>query len=310
MRVLLAGATGAIGRPLTAALAEAGHTVVALTRDHEAATALSERGIEALVADALDRGRLLGEARARGLQVDAVVHQLTALRTPPARHSGMHTTNQLRTVGTRNLIALAKQTGARRLLTQSIVFGYGYTDHGSMPLTEGSEFGKRPNGPTAPHIEAMAANESLVRADEQVEGIALRYGLFYGADSDTMRTMLRARKVPIPSRDGGRLAWVHIDDAVSATVAALERGRPGAAYNIVDDRPTTWREMMTAAAGFYGAPQPRALPAWLIRLAAPYVASMVLDTSMQVSNLLARDELGWAPTFRTFHEWSGGHAPL
>jgi nucleoside-diphosphate-sugar epimerase len=215
----------------------------------------------------------------------------------------MAATNLLRTTGTRNLLELARQAGARRFITQSIVFGYGYADHGTVPLTESSAFGAAKEGPTAPHVEAMAVNEQLVRSDPEIEGIALRYGLFYGGDADSMGAMLRARKVPVPAKGGGSLPWIHLDDAVTATLAALERGRPGAAYNVVDDQPATWREMMSAAAARYGAPPPRALPGWLIRLAAPYVASMVLDTSMHVSHELAREELGWAPDHRTFTEW-------
>lgn len=308
MRILLAGATGAIGRPLTEALGEAGHTVVALTRDYDQAEALKQRGIEVIVACALDRVLLRGAAERRGLQVDAVIHQMTALRVPPTRHQGMAETNLLRTTGTRNMLELAELAGARRFLTQSIVFGYGYTDHGTEPLTEGSRFGERPDGPTAPHVEAMATNELLVRSSDRVEGVALRYGLFYGADEENMRAMLAARKVPVPSRGGGSLAWVHIDDAVGATVAALEYGRAGAAYNIVDDRPATWRDLMTASAARYHAPRPRALPGSLIRLAAPYVASMVLDTSMRVSNQRAREELAWTPSYRSFDEWAYSRA--
>jgi len=303
MRILLAGATGAIGRPLTAALQEAGHAVVALTRDAGKVQGLRERGLEVLVADALDRERLRQAAEEGELRVDAVIHEMTALSKPPARHSGMRATNELRTTGTRNLLEVAKLAGARRFLTQSIVFGYGYTDHGDELITEESTFGdSRGGGPTAPHVSAMAANERLVRSDADMEGIALRYGLFYG--DPTMATMLKARKVPVPSSEGGALAWIHLDDAVSATVAALERGRGGAAYNIVDDRPTTWRDLMAASAAALGAPPPRELPGWLIRLAAPYVATMVLDTSMRVSNELARRELGWAPEYPSVHDWS------
>ena len=95
------------------------------------------------------------------------------------------------------------------------------------------------------------------------------------------------------------LPWVHIDDAAAATVAALERGRAGAAYNVVDDDTASWGRMFTDMATALGAPEPRALPGWVIRLAAPYVASMVLDTSMRVSNKLAKSELDWAPQYPT-----------
>jgi nucleoside-diphosphate-sugar epimerase len=98
------------------------------------------------------------------------------------------------------------------------------------------------------------------------------------------------------------LGWIHHEDAAGATVAALEQGRPGQAYNLVDDRPATWQEVGTALAGAFGTPPPRRLPAWLLRLAAPYVASFAVDTSMRVSNAKAKAELGWQPAFPTYHD--------
>ncbi|GGB22356.1 epimerase [Flexivirga endophytica] len=294
MRVLLAGATGAVGRPLTTALQLAGHEVVALTRDPARADGMTERGVTPVIADALDRDALLRAAD--GVSFDAVVHQLTALRKPPVRHSGMTLTNTLRTIGTRNLLELAIANGAKRFVTQSIVFGYGYTDHGPHVLTEDAPFGGPVKGRTAPHVRAMGVNEQLVLEHHDLDGMALRYGLFYGGDD--MAQLLRARKVPVP-RDGGHLAWIHLDDAVSATVAALEKGSPGSAYNIVDDEPASWRTVMTALAKAYGAPAPRVLPAWLLRLGAPYAGAVALDTSLHVSSAKARRELDWAPAHPT-----------
>ncbi|WP_446666384.1 NAD-dependent epimerase/dehydratase family protein [Flexivirga sp. B27] len=290
MRVLLAGATGAIGRPLTTALQQSGHDVVAITRHLARAANLRERGISTIVADALDRDALLRAAQ--GVQVDAVIHELTALRKPPAKHSGMTQTNTLRTTGTRNLLELAIASGAKRFVTQSIVFGYGYFDHGTEPVTEDAPFGERVHGPTDPHVHAMGLNERLTLDNPDLDGIALRYGLFYGGAD--MAGLLRDRKVPVPRHGGGELGWVHLDDATSATVAALENGSAGSAYNIVDDDPASWRTVMMRLARTYGAPPPRALPTWAFRLAAPYVRSM-LDTSLRASTAKARLELGWSP---------------
>ena len=122
------------------------------------------------------------------------------------------------------------------------------------------------------------------------EGIALRYGLLYGGDAEQMRAPLAKRGVPVAS--GGVLGWVHHLDAVAATVAALEHGRAGQAYNVVDDQPASWREVYTAMAAAFGAPPPRRLPGWLFRLTAPYVASFVVGTSMRLSNAKAKAELG------------------
>jgi nucleoside-diphosphate-sugar epimerase len=297
MKVLVAGATGAIGRPLCRRLMAAGHEVIGTTRTVNGAAKLRAAGVQPVVANAMDRDQLLKALH--GLRADAVIHELTALRKPPARHSGMTQTNRLRTIGTENLLAAAQQLGATRFLTQSIVFGYGYTDHRERILGEGAPFGRGNGGKCGPHLQAMRVNEELVRGSTDLEGIALRYGVFYGADMQTMRELLKARKLPVPAKVDNPLPWIHVDDAAAATVAALEQGRGGEAYNIVDDDTTSWRQMFTDMAAALSMPEPRALPSWMIRMAAPYVASMVLDTSMKVSNHKARTELDWAPQFST-----------
>lgn len=315
MRILLAGATGAIGRPLVRALRDAGHQVIGLTRDATKAGWLAQARVDIVFGDALDREALLRATA--GVKVDAVIHEMTALSKPPARHSGMAQTNALRTTGTRHLLEVAHQAGARRFVTQSMVFGYGYTDHcvsshgaanhcaanpGATALTEESTFGALNSGRCNPHVEAMRANEEMVRGDDALEGIALRYGLFYGANAAATRQQLEARKIPVPTKGERLLAWIHVDDAVSATVAALERGRPAAAYNVVDDQAVSWKDMFTATAEALGAPAPRRLPPWMIRLAAPYAAAMMLDTSMRVANAKARAELGWKPGYETYRD--------
>jgi nucleoside-diphosphate-sugar epimerase len=130
------------------------------------------------------------------------------------------------------------------------------------------------------------------------EGIALRYGLLYGGDAGHMRDLLARRGVPVAR--GRVLGWVHHEDAAAATVAALERGRPGQAYNVVDDLPASWQEVFTTMARALGAPPPWRLPGWLVRLAAPYVASVVVGTSMRVANARARTELGWRPMYPNY----------
>lgn len=184
MRVLLAGATGAVGTPLTRALLEAGHEVVALTRRRGGAP----DGTTELVADALDRDGLL--AAVRGLKVDAVMHQLTALRKAPMRHSGMAPTNRLRIEGTANLLAAARAVGARRFVTQSNLFGYGYGNLGDHFLTEKDTFGQGGYGRFDQHIAALRSTEEQTFNAEGIDGIALRYGAFYGAPGDPLIEMI------------------------------------------------------------------------------------------------------------------------
>ncbi|MFI9561560.1 NAD-dependent epimerase/dehydratase family protein [Nonomuraea endophytica] len=262
MRIILAGAGGAIGIPLTGALIHAGHEVIALSRTADNAPA----GTEPLVADALNHEGLLRAAA--GMRADAVIHQLTALKKAPMRHRDMAATNRLRVEGTANLIALAQEVGATSFLTQSMIFGYGYGDLGPRALTEDDPFGQPGHGPFHDHIDAMRSTEQQAFAADGIEGIALRYGIFYGAAGDPSIDQIRRGKLPVPK--GGIMSRVHVEDAASATVAALERGRGGQAYNIVDDEPASWRDYYCALAEAYGASAPRAVPAWLLK-ATPYL---------------------------------------
>jgi nucleoside-diphosphate-sugar epimerase len=295
VKVLVAGASGALGVPLTRQLIANGHKVLGLTRDLGGARHLEALGAEPVVADALDRDGLVRALD--GLWADAVIHELTALRKPPTRHAGMAPTDRLRTEGTANLLAAAEALGAKRFLTQSIILGYGYRDHGPALLTEDAPFGRPAGDRSDPHLAAMLSTEQ--QAFTAPEGIALRYGLLYGGDAQ-MRALLARRGLPVAR--GGVLGWIHHTDAAAATVAALEHGRPGQAYNLVDDLPATWQEVYTAMAQALGTPPPRRIPRWLFRLAAPYVASFAVDTSMRVANAKAKTELGWQPTFPTYHD--------
>lgn len=294
MRVLVAGASGAIGMPICRQLVTNGHQVLGLARDQRARGRLEALGATLVVADVLDRDGLLRAVA--GHRADAVIHELTALRKPPRRHRGMAMTNRLRTEGTANLLAAADALGARRFLTQSIIFGYGFRDHGDRVLTERDPFGHPAGDHTDPHVAAMRSTEQ--QAFSTPAGIALRYGLLYGGDAARTRALLARRGLPVAK--GGVLGWVHHEDAAAATVAALEHGRPGQAYNVVDDLPASWEAVFTAMAAAFGAPPPRRLPGWVLRLAAPYVASFVVGTSMRVANDKAKAELGWRPAYATY----------
>jgi nucleoside-diphosphate-sugar epimerase len=296
MKVLVAGANGALGTPLTRLLLARGHQVLGLIRDPAGAPELRALGVEPIVADALDRESVLRAVKP--FQADAIVHELTALRKPPLRPSGMVMTNRLRTQGTDNLLAAAALMGARRMVTQSIVLGYGCRDHGDRLVTEEDPFGMPAGDLTDATLVAL--HQAEVKTFTIAEGIALRYGFLYGGDGPQIRPMLAKRGVPVMW--GGLLGWVHHLDAAAATVAALERGRPGQAYNVVDDQPATWGEVITTMAQGFGAPSPRHLPHWLLRIIAPYIARVAADTSMRVSNEKAKRELGWQPRFRDYHE--------
>jgi nucleoside-diphosphate-sugar epimerase len=208
MKVLVAGASGALGVPLTRRLLAHDHQVLGLTRDPAGARRLEALGADPVVADALDRDRLLRAVEGRW--ADAVVHELTALRKPPTRHRGMALTDRLRTEGTANLLAAAEVLGAKRFVTQSFVLGYGYRDHGPEPLTEDAPFGRPAGDRSDPHVAAMLATEQ--QAFTAPEGIALRYGLLYGGDAARMRAPLARRALlarrGLPVARGGLLGWL------------------------------------------------------------------------------------------------------
>lgn len=294
MKVLLAGATGAIGTPLTRRLLAAGHEVVGITRTGRGARRLGEAGAGAVVADVLDRPGLLRALS--GVRADAVVHELTSLPPTPLRYRDMAATDELRTTGSAHLVEAARLVGARRFVTQSIMLGYGFGDHGDRPLTERDPFGVPVPGPLGRTVAALAAAERLARDSDGLDGVALRYGFFYGPDPGTRATLeaLRARRLPVPSR-GGPVPFVHVEDAAAATVAALERGVPGRAYNVAGSDAVSMAGYLTRLAAAAGAPRPRRVPLGLLRVM-PY-AHAILGTSMRLSTDLARRELGWTPDF-------------
>lgn len=270
-----------------------------ITRNQEGAERLEQLGATAIIADVMNRARLLDAVS--GQQADAVLHELTALKKAPAGHGGMAKTNALRVQGTTHLLDVAREVGARRFVTQSIVFGYGYYDHGAEVLTKESPFGRTDGSRFDAHINAMMSTEQQAFQAEGIDGIALRYGLLYGEDAGTVVRMLRKRALPV-ARRGGKLAFVHHQDAAAATVAAVERGHGGQAYNIVDDTPATFRELITGIAKARHAPKPLVMPGWLLKLAAPYGGAVLGEVSLQVSNAKAKRDLGWSPRYPAFRD--------
>lgn len=301
MKVLLAGATGALGIPLTRRLLDAGHEVIGLSRTESGAQRLRGLGARGVVADAMDADGLLRALKAES--ADAVIHQLTALKKMPMRAKDMEPTNRLRTEGTAHLLAAAREVGARRFVVQSFFGGYGVGGDRKV-ITEDDPFAPAGAPVVDPTWQAMASAErQTLAAADGIEGVVLRYGGFYGPESlQTMARMLRKRQLPAPRGGGGYASLVHLDDAAAATVAALERGRGQRIYNISDDEPVRWGEMFNQIATVFGTPRPMSLPAWGLRLAAPYAGYLMTRQSLRLSNARAKEELGWEPMFPTYRE--------
>jgi nucleoside-diphosphate-sugar epimerase len=306
MKVLIAGATGALGVPLVRALIGGGHDVIGITRTPGKSSLLTRLGAQPIVADAMAREGLLRAVNGR--QADAVVHVLTALpKGGPMRHRDMYQTDALRDVGTRHLLAAAREVGARKIVVESMHVGYGFGNWGDSVLTEEQPFA--PPGRSQElerHLAGFRSMEHQIFEATRagwIEGLSLRYGAFYGPDSTApLIKLLRRRSLPLPG--GGRtfMSWIYIEDAAAAMVAALERGRAGQAYNIVDDEPVRWHDFMSELARVVGAPAPWSIPRWVLRLAAPYAEIFLGETSLRVSNAKAKAELGWVPSVPTYRE--------
>jgi len=292
LRIFVAGGSGAIGVPLVRALVEAGHQVTALTRSPDKQPALRALGATPAVADALDAAQL--EHVLLAARPTHVIHQLTTLpKEGPRRARDLAATNRLRIDGTRHLLDAAVAAGATRVIG------------GSFALMQGLGANTPPG--IRPAVEAVESMETQIldasRAG-RIEGVVLRYGLFYGPHNPATRKMLalvRRRMLPVVRGDQSLLPCIHIDDAVAATVAALDRGAPGGAYDIVDDRPVSMTEIAQALAECAGAPAPLTVPRWLPRLVSPYLARMT-SLRLPLSNAEARAALGWRPAFPTMRE--------
>ena len=303
MKVFVAGATGVLGRALVPRLVTQ-HDVVGMTGTASKEDLLRDLGAQPVVADALDRdavARVVASA-----EPEVIVHQLTALSGSlsvremrhPERAGAAIMTNRLRTEGTDNLLAAGRTVGARRFVAQS--FGaFRWARTGGPVLSEDDPLD--PNPPAAlrtPLLGILHVEEAVPRI-EWAEGLALRYGGFYGpgtaislAPHAVMAGPVRKRRFPIIGDGGGVFSHVHVDDAATATAAAIDHGRPGV-YNIVDDEPAPVREWLPVLARALDAKPPRRIPRWLARLAAGETATLMMTESRGASNAKAKRELGW-----------------
>jgi len=305
MRVFVAGATGAIGKRLIPALRERGHEVVAMTRSPDKIAVLEAVGAEAVVADALDRQAL--QRVVRQARPDVVMHQLTSLaHVKQLRHFDREfaVTNRLRTEGTDNLLAAARSVNAKRFIAQSYG-GWNYAPTGNGLKTERDEFDPRPLREQQQSLAAIRQLEQSVLSGRDMIGIALRYGTLYGpgtnlaVDGD-LADLVRARRLPIIGNGQGVWSFIHVDDAASAAIAAMERG--AGVYNIADDEPAPEAIWLPELARALGAPPPRHVPGWLGRLLAGEVTVSLMTRVRSISNAKAKAELRWTPRYRNWRE--------
>ncbi len=301
MKVLVAGATGALGRRLVPMLVAAGHGVTAMTRTPSKRDALRAQGARPVVADALDAdavARAVAEA-----EPEVIVHQLTALSgTPDMRHPDRFfaTTNRLRTEGTDHLLAAGRAVGTRRIVAQSYA-GRPFARVGGPVKSETDPLDPHPPAALRETLEAIRHLEGAVTGASWAEGVVLRYGAFYGPGTGLsagpeaeMTELVRRRRFPLVGGGGGVWSFVHIDDAAAATLAAVEGGAPGI-YHVVDDEPAPVRAWLPELASALGARPPRHLPRWVGRLAAGEAAVVLMTEIRGASNAKAKRQLGWTP---------------
>jgi nucleoside-diphosphate-sugar epimerase len=311
MKVLVAGATGALGRQLVAQLVARGHEVVGMTRSASKQDVVRKLGAAPAVADALDAdavGRAVAEARP-----DVIVHELTALAgSLDLRHfdRDFAATNRLRTEGTDHLLAAGGAVGIRRFVAQSFA-GWSFERSGGPVKTEADPLDPSPADGMRRTLDAIRHLEDAVVNADWTEGVVLRYGGFYGPGTSLWAggehaEQIRKRRFPVVGGGAGVWSFVHIEDAAEATVAAVERGRRGI-YNIVDDEPAAVAEWLPAVAAALGARPPRRVPRAVGRLLAGEVATVMMTEVRGASNAKAKAVLGWQPRHAS---WRQGFAEV
>jgi nucleoside-diphosphate-sugar epimerase len=303
MRVFVAGGTGAIGRPLVRALVAAEHEVTVFSRSEARVAALGLPGVVPAAGDAFDPDSVLRAVQAARPEV--VVNQLTNLTgsaNPLAVKRGFDTTSRLRREVSGRLVAAARAAGARRVVAQSISFAY---RPGPGTRTESDPLWTDAPGQIGTLTGSLATLESATLGDDAVEGVVLRYGTFYGpgtylAPDGLYTTMIAKRLLPIPGDGSGLFGFLHVDDAATATLAALQG--PAGVFNLVDDVPAPSSEWMPFVARLLGAKPPHRVPESVARVGAGRFLTYLMCDQPAVSNRRARDELGWVPQHPDWHE--------
>jgi nucleoside-diphosphate-sugar epimerase len=288
MRVFVAGGTGVIGRRLVPHLVARGHQVTATTTSAGKLGVLEQWGAEGIVMDGLDAASV-GAAVAAAWP-DAIVNQMTALSVAHAGRPNLRradrffaTTNRLRSEGTDHLLAAAEATGVSHVVAQG---------HASMNGIRKGGWVKTEEDPLEV-VEGTKAINHLEDVVVRAGGAVLRYGGFYGpgANDDQVK-LVQKRLFPLVGGGTGYVSWVHVDDAASATVLAVEQKAKGV-FNIVDDEPAPVREWLPYLAECAGAKPPRRVPAWLARLLAGEMVVGMMTEGRGFSNAKAKRELGW-----------------
>ena len=288
VRVFVAGGTGVVGQRLVPQLVARGHEVTATTTGAAKLGLIERMGAAGVVMDGLDAvsvGQAVAAARP-----DVIVHQMTAISVAHAGKADLKhidrwfaKTNRLRTEGTDHLLAAAEATGVPHFVAQSYGGWNGLREGGWVKTEED------------PLVE-MALMDVIRRLEDSVVaagGAALRYGYFYGPGAtESLVEPIRKRQFPIVGGGAGHMSFVHLDDAASATVLAVEQYARGI-FNIVDDEPAPANQWIPYLAECAGAKKPMTVPRWLARPLAGATAVGMMTEGRGFSNAKAKRELGW-----------------
>jgi nucleoside-diphosphate-sugar epimerase len=306
MRIFVAGAAGALGKQLIPRLVENGHEVTGMTRSESKSRVVEELAATPVVADGLEPEQVASAVADADPEV--IVHELTALSgNPDMRHWDRYfeLTNRLRTEATDHLLAAGRAVGVKRFVAQSYA-GWPYARDGAAAKSEEEQLDPHPVPAMRQTFDAIRYLEGTVTGAEWTEGIVLRYGGFYGPGTSLwpdgeIDELLQKRRFPVVGDGNGVWSFVRIDDAATATVAAIEDGERGI-YNVVDDSPEPVSEWLPGIAEALGAKPPRHVPRWLGRVLAGEAVAVMMTEVRGASNEKAKRELGWSPKFPSWRE--------
>jgi nucleoside-diphosphate-sugar epimerase len=298
MRVFVAGGSGVIGRRLVPQLVARGHQVTATATSAGKLALLEELGAEGVVMDGLD-AVAVGEAVAAA-RPDAIVHEMTALSVERAGKPNLRNaerffaaTNRLRSEGIDHLLAAAEATGVSHVVAQGVAAGLNGNRAGGWIKTEEDPLQVMAGTKAISHLEVVVVNAG---------GAVLRYGGFYGPGAtDDLVKYVRKRLFPLVGGGTGYVSWVHLDDAASATVLAVEQKARGV-FNVVDDEPAPVSEWLPYLAECARAKPPRRVPAWLARLLAGEMMVRMMTEGCGFANAKAKRELGWEPQYPSWRQ--------
>jgi nucleoside-diphosphate-sugar epimerase len=301
--VFVAGGSGVLGRRLISLLVERGHEVTATTSSPDKVTLLKELGADGVVMDGLDAASV--HEAVSNARPDVIAHEMTAIAVshagkPDLKHMDrwFAKTIALRTTGTDNLLAAARATGVEHFVAQSYASwngiregGWVKTEEDPLDLHEGDVAHR-----------GMLAIRHLESAVLSVDGAVLRYGSLYGPGAtDDQLELIRKRQFPLVGRGTGYASWIHVEDAASATLLAIEQRAHGI-FNIVDDEPAPAREWLPYLAQCAGGKPPMRVPKWLARILAGEIAVAMMTEGRGFSNAKAKRELGWQPRYASWRQ--------